>query len=249
MGLKLSRSDPCVSAGGPIDRDLTRTESHRASLNYEQDRMKTNTEQTSFEVSDSRTVALSVLDGLSEIFELWSRIGGEQDFFEFYGRPMYEDDTTSGEKAIRELIETENLQQWEGEPFVPGAKSALVRVGTMVVACAYSIQAIKEETNSPAAWTYTSLANRWLGILQGLHSEAGISGSSLSDFAKKGANSRHAEHRSMKQEVFEWCDANMTSTRSISNAALAIAGKQMNISHGTACNWISEWKKSNSLPA
>jgi hypothetical protein len=209
-------------------------------------RMKHSTEQASFEVSDSRTVALSVLDGLSEIFELWSRLGGEQDFFEFYGRPMYEDDSTSGEKAIRELIETENLQQWEGEPFVPGAKSALVRIGTMVVACAYSIQAIKEETNSPAAWTYTCVANRWLGILQGLHSGPGVGGSSLFDFAKKGAHERHTENRGMKKEVFEWLPKNRERFSSKSAVAKAISADIVPVKVRTALGWVGEWERQTS---
>lgn len=59
--------------------------------------------------------------------------------------------------------------------------------------------------------------------------------------AKAGASARHAEHRAMKADVFDWLDAHLP-FRSIESAAAAIA-KQQPIAHVTARDWYKEWKK------
>ena len=60
---------------------------------------------------------------------------------------------------------------------------------------------------------------------------------------KRNAKKRHAEHHSMKAEVFVWCDANMLNYKSMDKAAEAIAGKITPIAFRTARAWIGEWKK------
>lgn len=61
----------------------------------------------------------------------------------------------------------------------------------------------------------------------------------LSDAASK----RHAENRDMKNEVFQWLDLNMSSFKSMDEAAEAIAGKVQPVKFRTARDWVGQWKK------
>ena len=56
------------------------------------------------------------------------------------------------------------------------------------------------------------------------------------------ANKRHAEHRSMKADVFNWLDANMANFKSMDAVAQAIT-KQQPIAFRTARDWTGECKK------
>ncbi len=58
-----------------------------------------------------------------------------------------------------------------------------------------------------------------------------------------GLDSRHAENRAMKKDVFVWLDANMRRFKSMDAAAEAIAGKIAPIAWRTARDWVGEWKK------
>lgn len=58
---------------------------------------------------------------------------------------------------------------------------------------------------------------------------------------RKGADAIHAEHRSMKADVFRWLDS-QPKFKSIEAAARAIT-KQQPIAHVTGRDWYKEWKK------
>ena len=57
------------------------------------------------------------------------------------------------------------------------------------------------------------------------------------------AMKRHAENRAMKQDVFDWLDANMSRFKSMDAAAEAIAGKVAPVAFRTARDWVADWKK------
>ncbi|CAE6851163.1 hypothetical protein [Paraburkholderia domus] len=63
------------------------------------------------------------------------------------------------------------------------------------------------------------------------------------DLARKAADSRHAETRAIKSDVFAWCAENL-GTKTIDGAAEEIAGKVFNIKFRTAQKYISEYRKS-----
>lgn len=73
-----------------------------------------------------------------------------------------------------------------------------------------------------------------------------IEGEERQYLARKAANIRHAENRSMKESVLRWCDAHLNDFKSMDAAAEAIAGKLVPIKFRTAREWIGEWKKSQS---
>jgi hypothetical protein len=59
--------------------------------------------------------------------------------------------------------------------------------------------------------------------------------------SQSGANARHAEHRSMKADVFSWLDT-QKKFKGIEAAAMAIT-RQQPIAHTTGRDWYKEWKK------
>jgi hypothetical protein len=62
--------------------------------------------------------------------------------------------------------------------------------------------------------------------------------------ASKGAFARHAEHRSMKQQLFEWLDAHRAEYRTLDAAAIAAHQARLApVTHGTIRRWATEWKK------
>lgn len=62
-------------------------------------------------------------------------------------------------------------------------------------------------------------------------------------FAILGADARHRESRSMREQVFVWLDDHMSRFSSMDAAADAIAGKVVPVKWRTARDWIGQWKK------
>jgi len=60
--------------------------------------------------------------------------------------------------------------------------------------------------------------------------------------AVRGATARHAENRAIKQDVFDWLDANPPKPRGKDAAAAAIAGGVVPVTFRTARKWIDEWE-------
>ena len=58
----------------------------------------------------------------------------------------------------------------------------------------------------------------------------------------RAAHKRHQENRSMKAEVFQWLDTNMSKFESLDKAAAAVT-KQQPIGFRTARRWVGDWKK------
>ncbi len=66
---------------------------------------------------------------------------------------------------------------------------------------------------------------------------------SLQAVAKRGAEARHEENRSIKESVMRWLDENKDLTLHGDNTASEIAGKVAPIKWRTARDYITEWKK------
>ena len=60
---------------------------------------------------------------------------------------------------------------------------------------------------------------------------------------RKGADAIHAEHRSMKADVFKWLDTNNTGGKNFDDIALLIAGKVVPLKFRTVRGYITEWNK------
>ena len=189
------------------------------------------------------TVAGSVLSTLTLIYEGWFPT---QDFLETFFKFMWDDEETSGANQVSELQKIEELvvgveEFGEGEILTVEGKEALVKIGTLMVSCAFCVQAMKARKGSKLAWSYALDATQWLGIFQGL-----ISGSAganaITRMAKNGAAARHAENRSMKLDVFAWLDVNRENFKSMDATAAAIT-KQQPIAFRTARDWVGDWKK------
>jgi len=194
-------------------------------------------------VTTTRLAGASVLFGLEDIWKMWG-IDKKVDFYQFCGKEMWDDESTSGDQELIGLKETEALSNWNGEPFVPGFKAAIVQIAIMHVACAFAIQAMKAEVNSTAAWLHACEAKQWLGILQGTISGRGMQKNiAATTFSSRGLDKRHAENRAMKANVLAWCDQNIEKYKSLDKAAEAIAGKEVPVSFRTVRAWIGEWKK------
>lgn len=96
---------------------------------------------------------------------------------------------------------------------------------------------IHENLDSQSIWEFLLLcSNRWESI-----KAISIEQIARNNMAKKGAAARHAEHHSMKAEVFQWLDV-QSKFKSNEAAATAIT-KQQPIAHVTARDWYKEWKK------
>lgn len=179
--------------------------------------------------------------------KLWSRWLPEHDFTEVVFKPMLADKTTSAEALILELRSLEDVQEAApGEPLTPETRSGAIALGTMLIACAYCVQALRAGAYPTVAQTWTADAHRWTGILMGMHMNRGgfdLASRAASQLGRKGAGARHAEHRAMKIDVMKWCDENMAAFGSVDAAAAAVAGGVVPVVFRTAADWIREWKK------
>lgn len=114
----------------------------------------------------------------------------------------------------------------------------------LFTACAYAVQAMKADKggDEPAGWRHLSEANYWLGIVVGAWSLRREMSPSISDVARKAADSRHAENRAMKAQVLEWYERNAQSFNSKDEAASEAAGKIVPVTFRTVRNWLNKPK-------
>lgn len=184
-------------------------------------------------------VILAALEIASELTGI-----GPEGLLDNFFNPMWSDNEWTGNVQLQFLIEAEQSTNLDGAGIDPDIKHRLVQVQTALVACAYAIQSLKADGDSSEAWDHACEAIHWLGLVQG-----SVAGKSMgreigkSMFGKTGAKARHAEHRSMKRDTFEWLNVNMTPGRSKSSAAVEISSKQMKIGYDAALNWVNEWQK------
>lgn len=198
------------------------------------------------------TEAGGVLGGLDHIWNMWN-LGDKLDFFDTFIKDAFNDENVTGAKKIDELKETEDMTEWEGEPFVPGFKAAIVQIAIMQVAVAFAIQAMKAKKNSKQAWIYACEANRWLGVLQGVISGRGLESAggqkSISIIAALGGKKRDALYEPLRELAKDLVrNKNYKSRR---NAAMSIAPEiikrskelGLNMSEAQAPITISDWLK------
>lgn len=180
---------------------------------------------------------------LGSLINFWDRLFPESDFVKRFFQPMWDDDKTSGADQLLQLEEVETtLVMFGGKPITPQDKYVMVRIGMLMAACAFCIQAMKSQRVSPRAWSYALDANRCLGMLIGACSNDDYK-NSASEFGRLGANALHKENRAMKKEVLDWCSANMKNFKSNESAAEAVAGKIVPVKFRTVRDWIGEWRR------
>jgi hypothetical protein len=91
----------------------------------------------------------------------------------------------------------------------------------------------------------TCSAGQLLGLQLGETLEA--EKRALSKLSAKGARRRHEENRALKQDVFDWCDQNMKSYRTMDEAAFAVAEKVVPLKFGAVRKHMPEWKKARGV--
>lgn len=128
------------------------------------------------------------------------------------------------------------LDRWDEQPEDMKPLSLLQAV---LICCAYSCQAMKADLdgNMADAWRYTAMGQYWLGIVVGAWSLR-KEGGSIGDFARRGADARHAENRSMKAEAIAWFKANRGEFTSKDKAALKISGSVVPVEFATVRDWL-----------
>jgi len=189
-------------------------------------------------------------EALGSLIEFYEERFPDSNFIDLFFEPMWKDEKTSGEIAISTLEEIETLQSWpeenpttEVQPLTVETRSALIKIGVVIVSCSFVIQAFKAKKGSRLAWSYAIDANRWNGILQGLNGLGCLTDiSAASKLGKLGADALHFENRAMKAEVFTWLDFNRQKFKSMDATAQAITREQP-IAFRTARDWVGEWKK------
>ena len=96
--------------------------------------------------------------------------------------------------------------------------------------------------NLRRAMRYQNDVHRWVTHVHAFLRERVLR--SQSDIASIAANARHAEHRAMKKDIWDWYKQNGHLYRSMDAAAEAAAGKIAPITFRTARAWIGQFKKS-----
>jgi hypothetical protein len=109
-------------------------------------------------------------------------------------------------------------------------------------ASAYNEQ-VRDDANKAVGWSYADDAYFWLGIAIAVGFAPSRTVADTKQWAKVAASIRHSENRSMKTQVFAWCDANRAKFKSMDATAEAIAGKLVPVKFRTARAWVGEWKK------
>lgn len=64
-----------------------------------------------------------------------------------------------------------------------------------------------------------------------------------SHFSKVGTASRHKDSRADKEHVFAWLDSNFITCKSMDDAAMKMAEKQVATKFRAVRRWVTEWKK------
>jgi hypothetical protein len=223
--------------------------------------MKTEQDLFKSSTTPAGAVALEVLGSLRNIWvELW-KLGTEEKFFIQIIEPMAKDPALSGvekslisdglaeapesEVANEQRAELKDEFAWDKGTMPSHAKAGSIEYSVFETACEFCVQAIRVQMSPAPAddkWRLTCEAKDFLGILRGYIS--GIAEpAQKSSFAELGAYARHAEHRAMKAEVFEWCVENHARFKKRTAAAMVVHQTLQPIEYSTAYSWISEWEK------
>lgn len=184
--------------------------------------------------------AFNVLQSLSDF---WATMGLETGvpFKDLY-KEISDDESKTGEQMRENFLQTKDKRDWEGHILSDEAKGNMALLSIIQVACAYAVQALKTTNDEMRAWDHMCNAIFWHGLLQGTIFGRGPAPDNL-NFAKLGSDAVHKENRTMKREVFDWCDDNMINFKSMDSAAESIAGRLVPVKFRTARSWIAEWKK------
>lgn len=107
-------------------------------------------------------------DALGQLIHIYEGWFPEHNFLEIFFKPMWDDETTSGENQIKEIQAVEEAEDFQpSEQYKLDEKVAAIKICILMTSCAFCIQSWKAKKNSIEAWQFAVDANRWLGILQG----------------------------------------------------------------------------------
>lgn len=149
-------------------------------------------------------------------------------------------DPVAGEEQERVLLTLSRSRNQAS----PAPEEILSRVAAL--SAAYSVQAIKSANSADLsrAWFYAARAEHWLGVAAGMEFRSRtFRGKSISDFARKGADARHAPNRLMREIVAAHYEQNMGAYKTIDAAAEAIAEKVVDAKFDTVRRVIKLHRK------
>lgn len=145
---------------------------------------------------------------------------------------MRDDDTTSGDDAVSRLIAMAK----------PSLDVSLVMTHSVIIACAYCVQAMNADSAGQLnlAWTFVADGTWWAGRITGYRLGERDGDKWVSQRARSAALSRHKENRQMRCDVLEWMETNGKRYPSKDAAAEAIAGKVVPLKFRTVRNWLRD---------
>lgn len=163
----------------------------------------------------------------------------EEDFVLNFLTPLLRSKAFDAKKYLRQIDAALEATRMTGPKLIPAVfREAQVRLAMYIAACAYATAAHEIAQHSPnTAWWYLSEASYWMGMLEGR-----MSLKTLLWQSGKALDKRHQLNRTMKADVFAWCDANMARFRSMDKAAEALL-KVEPVAFRTLRGWVGEWKK------
>ncbi len=201
-------------------------------------------------LTDIRTPITEAINFLSCIADEWKELFPDQDFFSEYVDKMWNDDKTSGNNQIEELLKIANDKEFsiDGGLVTSDVKMLFFLTGLLLAATAYCIQAMKSEGNSDIAWSYAIDAGKHYSLYIGsvyinINNNDTSFKKVLSELGKLGSDVTHKENRKMKSDVFDFLDKEMHKFKSMDAAAEAIAGIEVPMKFRTVRDWVGDWKR------
>jgi hypothetical protein len=111
----------------------------------------------------------------------------------------------------------------------------------------YCYQAIEAEQAGrlPVAWSFVMDAMYWFGVFRAAEAAFLCRKPSVHEMARKGADARHRENRDLKAHALAFYEKNKDRFDTMTDAAEAIAGKEVPVKQRTVLTWLSAQKKSS----
>lgn len=185
---------------------------------------------------------------LCELAEIYKEITKADDFLEKYFGEMWSDETTNGDKGSADFYQMMNETPEEMEK-VAGFCS-------MLISCAYCVQAMKEylvNNKEPTnlAWAYVSEANFWRYFVKHIIVNNEENEKILSNNASQAARARYAKDKKQQQlkEIKDQFLKNKDKFKErgyTANFVRKMASKYDEIKEiKTIANRVAMWKKEN----
>lgn len=152
-----------------------------------------------------------VISGLADLHRAAFR--QNVDFYTGCLLSMLLDDTISGDAIVDKMA-----KQKQASNLKPGQWQTTRLTSSIYAACAYSVQALRLESNPVESWYYVCRACQMLGVAEGLYSCG--PGREMAERGKKGGKKRHEKSALLKEWVIG--KYNSGSWKSADQAAYAL---------------------------